>query len=283
MNLNKIEFKDLPSEETPLDAATLNTMQDNIEDCILANKGVIEFEGTIESPIDANKIVNVGVYKISGSKENFYNNETETLILEVTLNNTALVQSITTSEGIALRVGQYTNDIWSFGEWDVLTGEKQVGYENEELEGTEKIIIEKSDLGGVDTVELADVVQTLEGNETDKVPSVSAINDALKTQDLTSELIYSSELDYNDRNAKLYRNGNTFNLTGNIMVKNTLTAGQTFLTVPNKYIPEIIRQTFIGDEGTICYGLIEKNGDVKIPRNNDKTWVGFNITWILPE
>lgn len=196
MNLNKIEFKDLPSEETPLDAATLNTMQDNIEDCILANKGVIEFEGTIESPIDANKIVNVGVYKISGNKINFYNNETETLILEVTLNNTALVQSITTSEGIALRVGQYAD----FGEWNVLTGEKQVGYENEELEGTEKILIEESDFDGVDTVELADVVQTLEGNETDKVPSVSAVNEGMANSESAinsvlntcSKVVYSS-------------------------------------------------------------------------------------------
>ena len=111
--------------------------------------GLTEKIGTEESPINANTIVNVGVYKISGNKINFYNNETETLILEVTLNNTALVQSITTSEGIALRVGQYTNDIWSFGEWDVLTGEKQVGYEDEELEGTEKIIIEASDFDGV--------------------------------------------------------------------------------------------------------------------------------------
>ena len=185
MNLKKIEFKDLPSEETPLDAATLNTMQDNIEECIFANKGIIELVGTEESPINANTIVNVGVYKISGSKENFYNNETETLILEVTLNNTALVQSITTSEGIALRVGQNVDNAWSFGEWDVLTGEKQVGYADEELEGTEKILIEASDFDGVDTVELADVVQTLESNETNKVPSVKAVNEVIKVNIVT--------------------------------------------------------------------------------------------------
>lgn len=135
--------------KTPFTAFMMNKMQDEIIEEIKRNKGIIELTGTDEELINANEIVEVGVYKVTGNKINFYNNETETLILEVTLNNTSLVQSITTSNGIALRVGQYADEVLSFGEWDVLTGEKQVGYADEELEGTEKILIEDADFDGV--------------------------------------------------------------------------------------------------------------------------------------
>lgn len=61
------------------------------------------------------------------------------------------------------------------------SGTKEVGYEDEELEGTEKILIEESDFDGVNAVELAEVVQTLNGDETDKVPSVKAVNESIET------------------------------------------------------------------------------------------------------
>lgn len=60
-------------------------------------------------------------------------------------------------------------------------GKKEVGYADEQLEGTEVILIEDSDFNGENSVELAKVEQNLTSNSENAVPSVKAVNDAFES------------------------------------------------------------------------------------------------------
>ena len=61
------------------------------------------------------------------------------------------------------------------------SGKKEIGYADEQLEGTEVILIEDSDFNGENSVELAKVEQNLTSNSEDTVPSVKAVNDAFES------------------------------------------------------------------------------------------------------
>lgn len=72
-------------------------------------------------------------------------------------------------------------------------GKKEVGYADEQLEGTEVILIEDSDFDGENSVELAKVEQNLTSNSENAVPSVKAVNDGIKTNVTTGQEVATNE------------------------------------------------------------------------------------------
>lgn len=151
--MEKIDFKNKPDRTTPISAENLNKLQDNIEKEIKDKQGVKELLGTTAEPINANDIKAIGVYRISGEHTNFFDDRTAAFILYVTLDGEKLIQSVILEEGLYSRSATYTivgEEIsWNFSEWKFRGGRKEVGYANEELEGTEKILIEDGDFDGV--------------------------------------------------------------------------------------------------------------------------------------
>lgn len=73
------------------------------------------------------------------------------------------------------------------------SGKKEVGYADEQLEGTEVILIEDSDFNGENSVELAKVEQNLTSNSENAVPSVKAVNDVIKTNITTGQEVATNE------------------------------------------------------------------------------------------
>ncbi len=72
-------------------------------------------------------------------------------------------------------------------------GKKEVGYADEQLEGTEVILIEDSDFNGENSVELAKVEQNLSSNSENTVPSVQAVNNGIKTNIITGQEVATNE------------------------------------------------------------------------------------------
>lgn len=73
------------------------------------------------------------------------------------------------------------------------SGKKEVGYADEQLEGTEVILIEDSDFDGENSVELAKVEQNLTSNSEYAVPSVKAVNNVIKTNIITGQEVATNE------------------------------------------------------------------------------------------
>ena len=73
------------------------------------------------------------------------------------------------------------------------SGKKEIGYADEQLEGTEVILIEDSDFNGENSVELAKVEQNLTSNSEDTVPSVKAVNNGIKTNITTGQEVATNE------------------------------------------------------------------------------------------
>lgn len=160
--MEKIDFKNEPDTTTPLDAENLNKLQDNIEKEIKDKQGVKELLGTTAKPINANDIKAIGVYRISGEHTNFFDDRTAAFILYVTWDGEKLIQSVILEEGLYSRSATCTiagEEIsWNFNEWKFRGGRKEVGYVDEELEGTEKILIEDGDFDGVNVVDTINIV-----------------------------------------------------------------------------------------------------------------------------
>lgn len=73
------------------------------------------------------------------------------------------------------------------------SGKKEVGYADEQLEGTEVILIEDSDFDGENSVELAKVEQNLSSNSENTVPSVQAVNNDIKTNIVIGKEVATNE------------------------------------------------------------------------------------------
>ena len=159
--MEKIDFKNEPDTTTPLDAENLNKLQDNIEKEIKDKQGVKELLGTTAKPINANDIKAIGVYRISGEHTNFFDDRTAAFILYVTWDGEKLIQSVILEEGLYSRSATCTiagEEIsWNFSEWKFRGGRKEVGYTDEELEGTEKILIEDGDFDGVEPLGVVEI------------------------------------------------------------------------------------------------------------------------------
>lgn len=176
-DMEVIVFEDLPSEKTPIDADNLNKMQENAKKAIKNRKPTIELL-TVSSaaPSECNigdKYYNTTISKIyTAIATNTWGTEGEnpsSLYLYADLEHKELYYYDGT-------------DFKSYG-----SGKKEVGYADEQLEGTEVILIEDSDFNGENSVELAKVEQNLSSNSENTVPSVKAVNDAIKTNIITGQ------------------------------------------------------------------------------------------------
>ena len=67
--MDKIVFEDLPSKNTPINAKFLNQLQDNFEKALINCGEIAKMEGTAETPINANNLIEVGIYRITGTVE----------------------------------------------------------------------------------------------------------------------------------------------------------------------------------------------------------------------
>lgn len=140
--MNKVIFENLPSRNTPINAQTLNAIQNTIEQELALKFDKADYEkiGTEENPINANELVEVGTYKISGEHINFYNTRTPSFVCIVTYNGTTLVQSVVTEDGLVARTGTYENDSWNFSDW------KEASAGIEEYRGTAQELVDLDDI-----------------------------------------------------------------------------------------------------------------------------------------
>ena len=151
--MEKIDFKDLPNTTTPLSSENLNKLQGNIETAI--EDVIKELFGTAEEVIDANEIVDVGIYKISGVIENFHKSTVyNQFIMYVNWDGYKLIQTIIGEGCIYYRTAEEFRGSFSWSNWELQssggTGSKEIAYEGDTLEGTEAIMIEDSDFEGLD-------------------------------------------------------------------------------------------------------------------------------------
>lgn len=170
-DMEVIVFEDLPSEKTPIDADNLNKMQENAKKAIKNRKPTIELL-TVSSAAPSTCAV--------GDK---YYNTTTSKIYTATATNTWGTEGENPSN-LYLYADLEHKELYYYDGTDFKSygsGKKEVGYADEQLEGTEVILIEDSDFDGENSVELAKVEQNLTSNSENAVPSVKAVNDAFES------------------------------------------------------------------------------------------------------
>lgn len=167
--MEKIIFKN--GESPYINDTNLNKMQENAEKAIAERKPTIELlTVSATAPTECNigdKYYNTTTSKIyTATATNIWGTEGENpsnLYLYADLEHKELYYYDGT-------------DFKSYG-----SGKKEVGYADEQLEGTEVILIEDSDFNGENSVELAKIEQNLTSNSENAVPSVKAVNDAFES------------------------------------------------------------------------------------------------------
>ena len=116
--MEKIDFKDLPNTTTPLSSENLNKLQGNIETAI--EDVIKELFGTAEEVIDANEIVDVGIYKISGVIENFHKSTVyNQFIMYVNWDGYKLIQTIIGEGCIYYRTAEEFRGSFSWSNWEL--------------------------------------------------------------------------------------------------------------------------------------------------------------------
>lgn len=182
-DMEVIVFEDLPSKKTPLDADNLNKMQQNAAKAIKNRKPTIELL-TVSSTAPSKCTI----------RDKYYNTTTSKIYTAIATNtwgtegeNPSNLYLYTDLEHKELYYYDGT-DFKSYG-----SGKKEVGYADEQLEGTEVILIEDSDFNGENSVELAKVEQNLTSNSEETVPSVKAVNDSIKTNIITGQEVATNE------------------------------------------------------------------------------------------
>ena len=182
-DMEVIVFEDLPSKKTPLDADNLNKLQQNAKKAIKNRKPTIELL-TVSSTAPSKCTI----------RDKYYNTTTSKIY-------TATAKNIWGAEGenpskLYLYADIEHKELYYYDGTDFKSygsGKKEVGYADEQLEGTEVILIEDSDFNGENSVELAKVEQNLSSNSENTVPSVKAVNDKLKTSIVTGQEIATNE------------------------------------------------------------------------------------------
>ena len=146
------------------------------------------------------------------------------------------------------------------------SGKKEVGYADEQLEGTEVILIEDSDFNGENSVELAKVEQNLTSNSENAVPSVKAVNDGIKTNITTGQEIATNE--YIDGKRVYLKSFKITSLNDEMVVSNSIdyvkelratvkdNSGGSWRTIPWVYNSNTFDKDFAGGI------LINSNGNV---------------------
>lgn len=146
------------------------------------------------------------------------------------------------------------------------SGKKEVGYADEQLEGTEVILIEDSDFNGENSVELAKVEQNLTSNSENTVPSVKAVNNGIKTNITTGQEIATNE--YIDGKRVYLKSFKITSLNDEMVVSNSIdyvkelratvkdNSGGSWRTIPWVYNSNTFDKDFAGGI------LINSNGNV---------------------
>lgn len=182
-DMEVIVFENLPSKTTPINSENLNKMQQNAAKAIKNRKPTVELL-TVSSTAP-----------LTCAKGDKYYNTTTSKIYTATATN----MWATTGENpsnLYLYADLEHKELYYYDETDFKSygsGKKEVGYADEQLEGTEVILIEDSDFNGENSVELAKVEQNLTSNSENTVPSVKAVNDKLKTSIVTGQEIATNE------------------------------------------------------------------------------------------
>ena len=182
-DMEVIVFEDLPSKKTPLDADNLNKMQQNAAKAIKNRKPTIELL-TVSSTAPSKCTI----------RDKYYNTTTSKIY-------TAIATNTWGTEGenpsnLYLYADLEHKELYYYDGADFKSygsGKKEVGYADEQLEGTEVILIEDSDFNGENSVELAKVEQNLTSNSENTVPSVKAVNDVIKTNIITGQEVATNE------------------------------------------------------------------------------------------
>ena len=170
-DMDKITFKN--GEEPYISAPNLNKLQENAEKAIKGRTPTVELLTVSDTAPTTCK---------TGDK--YYNTSTNKIYTATAENTWGTTGEDPTNLDIYVDLEHtklYYYDGTNFKSYGGGSGTKEVGYTDEELEGTEKILIEEDDTDGIGIVDMADVVQVLTGNETNKVPSVKTVKDAITT------------------------------------------------------------------------------------------------------
>lgn len=182
-DMEVIVFEDLPSEKTPIDADNLNKMQENAKKAIKNRKPTIELL-TVSSAAPSE--CNIG--------DKYYNTTTSKVYTAIATNTWGTEGENPSS--LYLYADLEHKELYYYDGADFKSygsGKKEVGYADEQLEGTEVILIEDSDFDGENSVELAKVEQNLSSNSENTVPSVQAVNNGIKTNITTGQEVATNE------------------------------------------------------------------------------------------
>lgn len=182
-DMEVIVFEDLPSKKTPLDADNLNKIQQNAKKAIKNRKPTIELL-TVSSAAPTQ--CNIG--------DKYYNTTTSKIYTAIATNMWATTGENPSS--LYLYADLEHKELYYYDGTDFKSygsGKKEVGYADEQLEGTEVILIEDSDFNGENSFELAKVEQNLTSNSENTVPSVKAVNNGIKTNITTGQEVATNE------------------------------------------------------------------------------------------
>lgn len=182
-DMEVIVFEDLPSKKTPLDADNLNKIQQNAKKAIKNRKPTIELL-TVSSTVPSKCTI----------RDKYYNTTTSKIYTAIATNTWGTEGENPSS--LYLYADLEHKELYYYDETDFKSygsGKKEVGYADEQLEGTEVILIEDSDFNGENSVELAKVEQNLTSNSENTVPSVQAVNDGIKTNVTTGQEVATNE------------------------------------------------------------------------------------------
>lgn len=182
-DMEVIVFENLPSKTTPINSENLNKMQQNAAKAIKNRKPTVELL-TVSSTAP-----------LTCAKGDKYYNTTTSKIYTAIATNTWGTEGENPSN-LYLYADLEHKELYYYDKTDFKSygsGKKEVGYADEQLEGTEVILIEDSDFNGENSVELAKVEQNLNSNSEETVPSVKAVNDSIKTNIITGQEVATNE------------------------------------------------------------------------------------------
>lgn len=252
--MNKIIFRN--GESPYINDTNLNKMQENAEKAINERKPTIELLTVSDT---APSTCAVG--------DKYYNTTTSKIYTAIATNtwgtegeNPSSLYLYADLEHKELYYYDGT-DFKSYG-----SGKKEVGYADEQLEGTEVILIEDSDFNGENSVELAKVEQNLTNNSENTVPSVKAVNNGIKTNITTGQEIATNE--YIDGKRVYLKSFKITSLNDEMVVSNSIdyvkelratvkdNSGGSWRTIPWVYNSNTFDKDFAGGI------LINSNGNV---------------------
>lgn len=149
-------------------------------------------------------------------------------------------------------------------------GKKEVGYADEQLEGTEVILIEDSDFNGENSVELAKVEQNLTSNSENAVPSVKAVNDVIKTNIITGQEVATNE--YID-GKRVYLKRATFT------TPNAVDTWKAIITIPAN--SEIVNsyQVYVAESTKYPFPFSYNNESMQIYYNSNDGTINVKISF----